>query len=564
MEIFKIPKDQRVVVGIDLKSGTEIGKSQYCLDAFAISIETADTILTNVAAEMDRRHRLINSNPKKYWDGKTHPSAEVPLLVCFVDELAMLGKKQPDKELEEIRKHAWSAFDRLLYLGRNAGICTISCIQRPDAKIVDGFTRAQYQSRLCGYVSNRMDNDMVFGTGAAEQGHDASKLTNHWFIAFIEGKGYQNFKTPGDPGDADLKDVFLNPRYYCPKGRGDWLTAEPDTPAAIAPWWPDSPYHEAFLNGFRDEDDEDDDEYGYEPANDPSDEYDDEYDDLDECEPFWEEPGYEPSSRPASRSRRAGSSRSRRRASAGSSDHEMPWDEPERPKRRPARRSPGRMDYEDIEETSLEDLMDMVVDPSTVPQPKSKPKARAKSRPEPSGPRVEYRRQPSSPAPSEVVDDLNSFFQEVDDEDEAFWGGQVVGDSDDDELLDDYETAMRDVVNAAGGQVDDAEPEPLMALPPHEYKSHPAHRDPAPYPTQAPTGKRKQVAEEFAEPRSQRPAPSGKKPASSRSKASATKPSKKDGEKKPVRRRRRRYEVEEEFLNPSGERPEMINGMPVL
>ena len=531
MEIFKIPKDQRVVVGIDLKSGTEIGKSQYCLDAFAINIETADTILTNVAAEMDRRHRLINSNPSKYWDGKTHPSKEVPLLVCFVDELAMLGKKQPDKDLEEIRKHAWSAFDRLLYLGRNAGICTISCIQRPDAKIVDGFTRAQYQSRLCGYVSSRMDSDMVFGNGAAEQGHDASKLTNHWFIAFVEGKGYKKFKTPGDPADADLKDVFLNSRYYAPKGRGDWLTAEPDTPEAIAPWWPDSPYHEAFLNGFRDEDD-----------GGLGDGSSDEYDDLDECEPFWEEPDYEPASRPASRSRRG---------SADSSGYEMPWDEPERP----ARRSPSRSDYEDIKETSLEDLMDMVVDPSTVPQPKSKPNS--------SGPRVEYRRRSSSPSPSEVLDDLNSFFQEVDDGDEAFWGDQVVGDSDDDELFDDYETAMRDVVKASGEE-DHA---PLMALPPHEYKSHPSHREPAPYPTQAPTGERKKVVEEVSEACSQDAVPSGKKPASSRLKKSDAPPSKKDSEdgaKKPVRRRRRRYEVEEEFLNPPGQRPRMINGMPVL
>lgn len=237
MEIFKIPIEQRVVVGIDLKSGSEVGKSQRCLDAFGIDIETADRILTNVTAEMDRRHRLINSDPAKYWDGKTHPSADMPLIVVFVDELAMLGKKNADKELEEIRKHAWIQFDRLLYLGRNAAICTIACIQRPDAKIVDSFTRAQFQNKLAGYVSSRTDSEVILGPGTAEI-MDASKLSGHWFYASIEGKreGYL-FKTPGDPGDEDLRSVFLNPQYYAPEGRGSWLTAENETEEAVAPWW---------------------------------------------------------------------------------------------------------------------------------------------------------------------------------------------------------------------------------------------------------------------------------------------------------------------------------------
>lgn len=500
-------------------------------------------MFTNVDAEMKRRESLIKSDISKYWDSRIHPNRDCPYILISIDELAVIGTAiKEDKELEAVRKHAMYMLNELLFRARSSAISVIAAVQRPSTDILPGTTRNNFQNRLVGRVDTSSSSDVCLGLGMAASGVDASKLTDHWFIAQIEGKGIFRFKTPGEFDDSDLKDVALNPRYYCPKGRGDWLTAEPDTPEAIAPWWPDSPYHEAFLNGFRDEGDEEDGEYDYEPVDEPSDEYDDEYDDLDECEPFWEEPDYEPASRPASRSRRG---------SADSSGYEMPWDEPERP----ARRSPSRSDYEGIKETSLEDLMDMVVDPSTVPQPKSKPNS--------SGPRVEYRRRSSSPSPSEVVDDLNSFFQEVDDGDEAFWGDQVVGDSDDDELLDDYETAMRDVVKASGEE-DHA---PLMALPPHEYKSHPSHREPAPYPTQTPIGERKQVVEDASEPRTQDAVPSGKKPASSRLRKSDASPSKKDSEdgaKKPVRRRRRRYEVEEEFLNPPGHRPKMINGMPVL
>lgn len=433
MEIFKIPKEQRVVVGIDLKSGTEIGKSQYCLDAFGINLENADTIITNIAAEMDRRHRLINSNPQKYWDGKTHPSREVPLIVCFVDELAMLGKKATDKELEEIRKHAWTNFDRLLYLGRNAGICTISCIQRPDAKIVDSFTRAQYQCRLCGYVSNRTDNDMVFGNGAAEQGIDASKLSDHWFWGFVEGKGYSRFKVPGEFDDSDLKEVFLNPDYYAPKGRGDWLMAEPDTPEAIAPWWPDSPYHEDYLNGFRDDE--------AEPAH-------RQYANEEECTEYWDEDedGHAVS-RPARRAPRPHRA-SNRPAEATEAEYEAPWDEPRRP-------SPSA--YEDLRETSMEEIMDMVSESAGAT--------------EADGPRIEYRKAKQDDS---AFNDLKASFVEMDDDDQSFWGEKVIQGDDDDEMVSDYGEAWWGVV----ADIQDGAEERLP-LPPYEASTRSESPSPA-------------------------------------------------------------------------------------
>lgn len=238
-EVLKIPKELRLVAMIDLKGGTEAGKWVRVADAIARDIEEADVLLTNIADEMRRRERLINSNPMRYWAGKVKPSEEHPLIVLYVDELAVLGKKNADKDLEETRKHAFSQFDELLFRARSSAICVIACIQRPDASILGGFTRNNFQNRIAGRVGSKTDSEVVFGVGSSEYA-DASRLTHHWFFASIEGRrGFARFKTPGELDDSDLKAVALNPAYYADPERGRWLMAEPDTPDAV-PWvWGD-------------------------------------------------------------------------------------------------------------------------------------------------------------------------------------------------------------------------------------------------------------------------------------------------------------------------------------
>lgn len=234
-EVLKIPQELRLVAMIDLKGGTEAGKWIRVADAIARDIEEADVLLTNIADEMRRRERLINSNPQEYWSGKVKPSEEYPLIVLYVDELAVLGKRNADKGLDDIRKHAFAQFDELLFRARSSAICVIACIQRPDASILGGFTRNNFQNRIAGRVGSKTDSEVVFGVGSSEYA-DASRLTHHWFFASIEGRrGFTRFKTPGELDDSDLKAVALNPAYYADPERGRWLTSEPDTPEAL-PW----------------------------------------------------------------------------------------------------------------------------------------------------------------------------------------------------------------------------------------------------------------------------------------------------------------------------------------
>lgn len=238
-EMIQIPKAERVIGMIDCKQGVEAAKARRVVDAIATDIEGADRMLTNIKAEMQRRGDLILKcpDPNKYWDSKIYPNGQTPSIICVIDELAVIASPiKGDKDLEEIRKHAFAMFTDLLFLARFAGISVIVCIQRADSALLSGFAKNNLQVRIVGRLASKVDSEVCLGTGTAEFA-DASQLTDHWFILSSEGQGYKRFKTPMKPGDEDLKAVFLNPRFYAPEGRGDWLTAEPGTPESIAPWW---------------------------------------------------------------------------------------------------------------------------------------------------------------------------------------------------------------------------------------------------------------------------------------------------------------------------------------
>lgn len=243
-EVFQIPKAQRVVAVIDCKGAVEGAKWARVADAVAGTIEEADIIFSNIDEEMKRREALVKSDIESYWDSRIKPNDRIPLILIYIDELAVLGNPvKEDKDLESIRKHAMFVLNQLLFRARSSAISVIAAVQRPDSALFGssggsgGGTRNNFQNRLCGRVDSPISSDVAMGQGMAQAGVDASKLTDHWFIAQIEGKGIFRFKTPGAMDDSDLKAVALNPRFYAPEGRGDWLTAEPGTPESIAPWW---------------------------------------------------------------------------------------------------------------------------------------------------------------------------------------------------------------------------------------------------------------------------------------------------------------------------------------
>lgn len=523
-EVFKIPKNDRVVAIVDCKGAVEGAKWQRVADAVAATIEEADTVFTNVDAEMKRREALIKSDIAKYWDSRIHPSPEHPYILISIDELAVIGTPiKEDKELEAIRKHAMYMLNELLFRARSSAISVIAAVQRPSTDILPGTTRNNFQNRLVGRVDTQTSSDVCLGVGMAAEGVDASKLTDHWFIAQIEGKGIFRFKTPGEMDDSDLKDVALNPRYYCPKGRGDWLTAEPDTPESIAPWWEDSPYHQAFLRTFRNDDGA---ECGRDGSNARS---------------------GRPQRRPEHPSRQVDHDgnpprRPRRRPASPDDAYAAPWEEdnpsPRRPRPRRAPRpdygeqgsGPGEApsrprsrrftqsrdaeDYPDLREVSLDDLNAYATEGGSRPEEQV-----GYSDLKEIGIEELLNLAAGSASPSfshAPVDDLKASFEEVDLDEADSWGESVMSEEED-ALIEDYEAAAQDVV----ARIEE------------EKLRRQASVEPIPLPAWNPG-----AAEEDAQ---------AEEP---RGKAEATftverrqQPRRPDGETKPVRRRRRRNEV---------------------
>lgn len=81
---------------------------------------------------------------------------DLPCIAVIVDELTMIASKKSQKYIDD-----------LVHIFRAAGISLILATQRPSAQVWDSFTetRAMLAGRLCFYVSDSTDSQMVLGKG---------------------------------------------------------------------------------------------------------------------------------------------------------------------------------------------------------------------------------------------------------------------------------------------------------------------------------------------------------------------------------------------------------------
>lgn len=226
-EIVKIPIEQRYIVGVDMKGGSEIAKWRECFDAIAWTYEYADLLLTNVRYEMERRTAIIRNNPRKFKTSKIKPSKDFPLIVVWIDELAVLTEKAFSKEDEEYRKHAFNQLNQLLFLGRSVGVVVVCCIQRADSKMLTGFMKNNLKTRICGRVGSSVDTMTIFGQDAVSK-FPAHELTDYWFYASMDDSPPIMFKTVGEEDDADLWRTIDDRSNYPDPERGKWFYDKSD------------------------------------------------------------------------------------------------------------------------------------------------------------------------------------------------------------------------------------------------------------------------------------------------------------------------------------------------
>lgn len=159
----------------------------------------------------DRRGILRAEKPKSFRDLTPEQRAEFnmrPRLLIIDEASDMLGKRETDAEVKGVWGEARAHLRQLVQKARAAGIIVVVGLQRPDAAILDGFTRDQLQARVAvgdmGPEGFRMVLGPTLGKRADEEGqsmtpgqawttHIGGRRVAQAYVAKVDLTGYLPF-----------------------------------------------------------------------------------------------------------------------------------------------------------------------------------------------------------------------------------------------------------------------------------------------------------------------------------------------------------------------------------
>lgn len=169
-----------VLVAIDPK-GVELALGRGFFKYYASEFDTICELLEKMVsvmsvrkAEMAGKSRLVN------------PTAQTPLYVIFIDELAAVGKLDPDAKR---RARTLAAMNLILTQGRALGFSVVGAVQDPTKETLPN--RDLFNVRVALRLTGAM-TDLVLGPKCREEGAAAHQLTEEWAGAgyLHDGKGW--------------------------------------------------------------------------------------------------------------------------------------------------------------------------------------------------------------------------------------------------------------------------------------------------------------------------------------------------------------------------------------
>ena len=230
-----------VLWAVDLKGGVELGPWLPATTRAA----TTNTAAADLFAALDgvmteRLERLALDGARKLV-----PTADEPLIVLLVDELAELEKDQ----LAQLR--------RLVSLGRAPGISIWAATQRPSADLIPTSLRGLFRFAFSFPIKRRRDSDVILGDGWAADGVDASTLKapgqcwailddgavrcRSWLMTDADiGRTVARHADPGAPGEYTGHGTPLAGQVRTPTPSDDAPDARADNVRPFAP----APGHE--------------------------------------------------------------------------------------------------------------------------------------------------------------------------------------------------------------------------------------------------------------------------------------------------------------------------------
>jgi len=168
---------------------------------YAASPVAIVTMLETAVADMQARAELLAGKQRDHT-----PTAEYPLVIVLVDEVAFLTAYQPDRKL---RERVMAALSTLTTQGRAVGYSVIAALQDPRKDVLS--IRNLFPDRIAMRLDEPEQVDMVLGDGARDRGAAAELISSD--PATGAGVAFVRLETDPDPvrvraawvSDADIR-----------------------------------------------------------------------------------------------------------------------------------------------------------------------------------------------------------------------------------------------------------------------------------------------------------------------------------------------------------------------
>jgi DNA segregation ATPase FtsK/SpoIIIE, S-DNA-T family len=153
--------------GIDLKGGMEILMGEQLFTTTATDAAHAVVSLERLVREMQLRSRLYAGRVRAHV-----PSAEMPLHVVMIDELAALTAYCSERDLQ---RRAETAINLLCSQGRAPGFMVFACLQDPRKEVIPA--RGLFTQMVGLRLKDLAETAMVLGEVAVESGAHCHRIT---------------------------------------------------------------------------------------------------------------------------------------------------------------------------------------------------------------------------------------------------------------------------------------------------------------------------------------------------------------------------------------------------
>lgn len=184
---------------IDLKNGAEFNvfRRSRIVKTFSRTIEEAETVLSNLSDEVERRYNLFFDNNvvdiKEY--NRIRGVKRLPYEICIIDEFADLKTEKGSLEMVE----------HLARKARAAGIHLILATQRPSADIINGNIKANVPCVIGLKTMNSLNSRIIID----QDGLESLRGKGHGYLQYGELTEFQSMFLDVDHVKELIKHTYV-------------------------------------------------------------------------------------------------------------------------------------------------------------------------------------------------------------------------------------------------------------------------------------------------------------------------------------------------------------------